>query len=78
MRSGDAGGFDVLPGRSGCGQLGQIGPALLERLLAELAVLARGYDWTLLDLPAGIDQAVRRLLRAATLASCSPPTSRPR
>ncbi len=60
-------GFDVLPGRSGSGQLGQIEPARLGRLLADLAGLARRYDLTVLDLPAGIDPAVRRLLRAADL-----------
>jgi flagellar biosynthesis protein FlhG len=59
-------GFDVLPGRSGCGQLGEVDAALLERLLGDLAALARGYDVTLLDLPAGIDRAVRRLLLMAT------------
>ena len=67
VRAAGPAGFDVLPGRSGCGQLGEVGPALLERLLADLALLARDYDVTLLDLPAGIDHAVRRLLRAATL-----------
>ena len=61
----DACGFDLLPGRSGSGQLGEVDAAHLERLLADLARLARGYDLTLLDLPAGIDPAVRRLLRAA-------------
>ncbi len=39
----------------------------MERLLADLADLGRHYDWTVLDLPAGIDAAVRRLLRAADL-----------
>jgi len=67
VRRVEACGFDVLPGRSGSGQLGQVDPALLERLLAGLAGLARRYDLTLLDLPAGIDPAVRRLLRAAEL-----------
>jgi len=65
VRRVDACGFDVLPGRSGSGQLGQVAPALMDRLLAQLAGIARGYDLTLLDLPAGIDPAVRRLLRAA-------------
>jgi flagellar biosynthesis protein FlhG len=65
VRAAGSCGFDVLPGRSGSGQLGQIDGALLERVLADLATLARGYDLTLLDLPAGIDQAVRRMLLAA-------------
>jgi MinD-like ATPase involved in chromosome partitioning or flagellar assembly len=38
-----------------------------KRLLAELRALARGYDLTLLDLPAGVDHAVRRLLAAAEI-----------
>jgi flagellar biosynthesis protein FlhG len=67
VRRVEACGFDVLPGRSGSGKLGQIDSGHLERLLAGLAGLARGYDLTLLDLPAGIDPAVRRLLRAADL-----------
>jgi flagellar biosynthesis protein FlhG len=60
------GGFDVLPGRSGSGQLGLIGAPLFAHLLTDLAALTERYDLTLLDLPAGIDHAVRRLLRAAT------------
>jgi flagellar biosynthesis protein FlhG len=63
----EACGFDALVGRSGSGQLGQVDPADLERLLADLAGVARGYHVILLDLPAGIDSAVRRLLRAADL-----------
>jgi flagellar biosynthesis protein FlhG len=67
VRRVDACGFDVLAGRSGSGQLGQIDPARLQKLLGELASLTRRYDLTLLDLPAGIDAAVRRLLGAADL-----------
>jgi len=65
VRAVEACGFDVLPGRSGSGQLARIDGAVLDRMLAELAVLARRYDLTLLDLPAGVDQAVRRMLLAA-------------
>jgi flagellar biosynthesis protein FlhG len=71
-------GFDVLPGRSGSGRLGDVDAAQLERLLVDFAGLARGYDLTLLDLPAGIDRVVRRLLRAADLrlvVSTDEPTS---
>ncbi len=67
VRRVEACGIDVLPGRSGSGRLGQVEPARLERLLADLASLAHRYDVTLLDLPAGIDAVVRRLLRAADL-----------
>ncbi len=67
VRRVEPGGFDVLAGRSGSGDLGALEPDLLERLLGELAALAERYDAILLDLPAGIDRVVRRLLRAATL-----------
>jgi flagellar biosynthesis protein FlhG len=65
VRAAGACGFDVLPGRSGSGQLGQIDGALLDRVLADLGSLAGRYDLALLDLPAGIDRVVRRLLLAA-------------
>lgn len=58
-------GFDLLPGRSGSGRLGAMEPARLGPLLDELQALARAYDVTLLDLPAGIDGIVRRLLATA-------------
>lgn len=67
VRQVEGGGFDVLPGRSGSGQLGQIDATILARLLDELAGLAQSYDVTLIDLPAGIDHAVRRLLLAASV-----------
>ena len=60
-------GSTCCPGAPAAGAWAGLGPPLLERLLDDLAGLARGYDVTLLDLPAGIDHAVRRLLRAATL-----------
>jgi len=44
VRAVEACGFDVLPGRSGSGQLARIDGAVLDRMLAELAVLARRYD----------------------------------
>lgn len=63
----DIAGFDLVQGHSGSGELARIDAARLDRLLADLRALARDYDVTLLDLPAGIDHAVRRLLRAADL-----------
>jgi len=59
------GGFDLVAGRSGSGRLAGIGSARLGELLAELRGVAGRYDWVLLDLPAGIDEGVRRLLGAA-------------
>jgi flagellar biosynthesis protein FlhG len=61
------GGFDLLAGRSGSGGLATLGAGRLELLLDDLSRLARGYDVVLLDLPAGIDVLVRRLLAAASL-----------
>jgi len=55
------GGFDVLAGRSGSGALSALSPAVIERLLGELAAAASGYDHVLLDLGAGLDRAVRRM-----------------
>ena len=59
------GGFDILAGRSGSGALATLDPAALERLVAGLRSLARGYDVTLLDLGAGLDRGVRRLSSTA-------------
>ncbi len=58
-------GFDLVPGRSGCGRLAALEPARLAGLLRELEALASDYELTLLDLPAGIDEVVRRLLALA-------------
>lgn len=61
----EPGGFDVLPGRSGSGRLAAVGAERIEELLNGLKGLAGGYDLVLLDLPAGVDSAVRRLFTAA-------------
>ena len=55
------GGFDVLAGCSGSGALSALTPDALERLPAELAAAADGYDHVLLDVGAGLDRAVRRM-----------------
>jgi flagellar biosynthesis protein FlhG len=55
------GGFDVIAGRSGSGNLSALPPATLEAVLAGLRRLARNYDLVLLDLGAGLDRAVRRM-----------------
>jgi flagellar biosynthesis protein FlhG len=56
------GGFDIVAGRSGSGALSTIDPAALERMLAELRTETARYAATLLDLSAGLDRAVRRML----------------
>ena len=56
-----AGGFDILPGRSGSGTLAALGTAPLEGVLRSLRGLARGYHDVVLDLGAGLEPTVRRL-----------------
>jgi flagellar biosynthesis protein FlhG len=61
----EAGGFDVLAGRSGSGALAGVGTPGVDQLLAGLARLS--YDHVLLDLSAGLEAATRRLSEAADL-----------
>lgn len=60
-----SGGFDVLPGRSGSGQMAELPPEEVARLAAGLTALALQYDHVLVDLAAGIEANVMRLARAA-------------
>jgi flagellar biosynthesis protein FlhG len=61
----EAGGFDVLAGRSGSGALAGVGTPGVDQLLAGLAQLS--YDHVVLDLSAGLEAATRRLSEAADL-----------
>jgi flagellar biosynthesis protein FlhG len=61
-------GFDLIAGRSGSGQLALLSPRAVASLLADLRTLTPVYQCVLLDLPAGIDGLVRRLLAAADAA----------
>jgi flagellar biosynthesis protein FlhG len=65
VRRFEPGGFDLIAGRSGCAQLALLSTQAIAALVAELCTLAPTYDRVLLDLPAGIDAIVRRLLGAA-------------
>jgi flagellar biosynthesis protein FlhG len=56
-----AGGFDIIAGRSGSGALSTLEPPALDRLLQALRSEATRYDLALLDLGAGVDRAVRRM-----------------
>lgn len=56
-----AGGFDILPGRSGSGALGTLDTIALERFLGVLEDGFAAYDFVLLDLGAGLDRPVRRM-----------------
>jgi flagellar biosynthesis protein FlhG len=61
----EAGGFDVLAGRSGSGSLANIPPSRLQILADDLALMAQKYDRVILDLGAGVEKSVRHLARSA-------------
>ncbi len=54
-------GFALLAGRSGSGNLADLEPVALARLLHALREAASGYDAVILDLSAGLDRSVRRM-----------------
>ncbi|MEX0582308.1 MAG: cellulose synthase operon protein YhjQ/BcsQ, partial [Sneathiella sp.] len=55
------GGFDLLAGRSGSGSLGAMSVSQLQKIRQDLTALGSSYDFIILDLGAGIDEAVRTL-----------------
>ncbi len=55
------GGFDLIAGRSGSGSLGALSVPDLKKIREDLAALGESYDYIILDLGAGIDDAVRTL-----------------
>lgn len=59
-----AGGFDVLPGRSGAGTLAGLAEEELLALAKGLVALERSYDRVLVDLGAGLDRVVTTLCTA--------------
>ncbi|MBT5107509.1 MAG: AAA family ATPase, partial [Rhodospirillaceae bacterium] len=61
----DAGGFDILAGRSGANNLTSIPIPKLKSLRNDLRDLAAKYDRVIIDLSAGVDRTVQTL---ATLA----------
>ena len=61
------GGFDILAGRSGSGNLATLGTQKLSELRNDLIALARGYDHVLVDLGAGVDRLVRQLAGPAAV-----------
>lgn len=67
VRRVESGCFDVVPGRSGSGRLASLAPPLLNGLLQSLERVGRAYDDVLIDLPAGLDFAVRRVFARAAL-----------
>ena len=63
----EAGGFDILAGRSGSGALSALDDTALEAVLATLRDAATRYDHVVLDLGAGIDRTTRRMSAFADL-----------
>ncbi len=61
------GGFDILPGRSGSGNLATLGAQRIADLRGDLILLAGGYDHVFVDLGAGVDRAVRQMAGPAAL-----------
>jgi flagellar biosynthesis protein FlhG len=61
----EAGGFDVIAGRSGSGSLANIPLSRLQILGEDLAIMAGRYDRVIIDLGAGVEKSVRQLAKAA-------------
>ncbi len=57
----NSGAFDIVPGRSGSGDLSTLSPGVLEDLLNELGHAGAAHDHILLDLGAGVGRSVRRM-----------------
>ena len=57
----EPGGFALIPGRSGSGDLSYLAPAQLDTLLQQLHALRSQYDHIILDLGAGVGRSVRRM-----------------
>jgi flagellar biosynthesis protein FlhG len=62
----DAGGFDILAGRSGCGSLASMPFSRMETLQNGLTHIAQNYDQVVIDLGAGIGGTVRQLSQLAS------------
>ncbi|MFZ4762754.1 MAG: cellulose synthase operon protein YhjQ/BcsQ [Alphaproteobacteria bacterium] len=60
-----AGGFDVVAGRSGVGNLATLPPEKLAMMQRELAELSTHYGYVLMDMAAGVDRTVRMLASTA-------------
>jgi len=55
------GGFDIIAGRSGSGNLANISPSRLHSLNEDVTMLASSYDHVIFDLGAGVERTVRNL-----------------
>lgn len=61
----DAGGFDVVTGRSGSGGLANVQVSRLQVLSNDLGLLSAHYDRVIVDLGAGVEKTVRSLISGA-------------
>jgi len=61
----EAGGFDIIAGRSGSASLASLAPDKLNQFIASLVDLQKNYDAVLLDLGAGVETQVRHLAAQA-------------
>lgn len=61
----DAGGFDIIAGRSGSASLATLPVAKLEAMAVDLKTLQKDYDFVIIDLGAGIEQHVQYLASIA-------------
>lgn len=61
----EAGGFDIIAGRSGTASLSALPAQRLALLRDEIMELAKDYDRLIIDLGAGVDRTVRMLAAAA-------------
>jgi flagellar biosynthesis protein FlhG len=55
------GGFDIIAGRSGSGNMANLTVQRLNELRTDLLEVARNYDTVVIDLGAGVDRTVRQL-----------------
>ncbi|MDX9690265.1 MAG: MinD/ParA family protein [Proteobacteria bacterium] len=63
----EEGGFDILAGRSGSGNLATLNATTLSSLRSDLIALAANYDHVFVDLGAGVDRAVRQMAGPAAI-----------
>lgn len=61
------GGFDIIAGRSGSGQLAVMPSHSMAALRIDLIALAKNYDYVLLDLGAGVERSVRQIAAPAAV-----------
>lgn len=61
------GGFHILAGRSGSGNLAALSSQKISELRQDLVSLSEGYDHVLIDLGAGVDRAMRQMAGPAAI-----------